>query len=357
MENYDLGQVIGEGGFAVVYKAVDRLHQREVAVKCIDKGKLRMNNLLHRIENEIRIHNSLHHPNIATAFQSLEDENYYYIVMELCETGNLFRYLRRRQRLDEMEAVFIIRQIMSAIGYLHSNGLVHRDMKLSNVLIHDAFQPQLFDGNSSSSSMSLSNFNHVELLSVKLCDFGLAVQLQHPDEEHYTLCGTPNYIAPEIVSNEAHGYPADIWSIGALYYSLVMGEPLFEQDEARQWISGDTGTRKSALQRIYQTIQDAPEEILSEQSKDFLLQLFQTVSHRNPYVDVHAVSVTYFQLFSGSESAAQCRQNVPASFADEIFSYFRSHSVSRIAFIDKWAPDQFTDRRNVSTNGAVAFPR
>lgn len=321
MENFDFGQVIGEGGFASVFKAIDREKHRAVAIKCIDKKKLKEVNLLYRIENEIRIHEKLQHSNIIEAYSSSEDNDNIYIVMELCENGNLFRYLRKRRRLEEIEAVYIIQQIISAIDYLHKSGLVHRDLKLSNILINNIIHPNtstLSIGKSLSCDNNRSSYfenlqtepreqgfdllteaptnradhstlrcDHLvdtissssEFLEVKLCDFGLTIQLQHPDEEHYTLCGTPNYIAPEIVNNEAHGYPADIWSIGALYYALTMGEPLFEQEEARQWLSGGLKIRNQALQRIHETVSETSENVLSKEGKDFLLQIFQTVSY------------------------------------------------------------------------------
>lgn len=327
MDNYDFGQLIGEGGFASVYKAFDRLSNREVAVKCINKAKLIELNLLYRVENEIQIHERLKNKNIIEAFHSFEDDQCIYIVMELCNGGNLFRYLKKENRIEEIEAVFIIEQIMTAIDYLHANGLVHRDLKLSNILInkihntkefneitglsyqsscvHSSYFQDNYDENnelvrsmdllevpSFKSSSNRSNrsmdsdtslfsrilsSNH-RFLDIKLCDFGLTVKLQHPDEEHYTLCGTPNYIAPEIVSNEAHGYPADVWSIGALYFSLTMGQPLFAQEEAQQWLEGSLKGRREAMTRIYQAIENATENVLSSEGKDFLRRIFQAVS-------------------------------------------------------------------------------
>lgn len=333
MEKYDFGQLIGEGGFASVYKAFDRQNDREVAIKCINKDKLTETHLLHRVENEIRIHKCLKHAHIIRAFDSYEDKKCIYIVMDLCDGGNVFRYLKRRKQIEEIEAVFIIKQIIEAIDYLHKNGLVHRDLKLSNILIENIYNPTEDDisrnykqstsyhipsayfpeacdyENGDNDGMDLAEAptirsvaiapltpsismkthqsqqysspifaSHHDFLQVKLCDFGLTVELQHPDEEHYTLCGTPNYIAPEIVSNEAHGYPADIWSVGALYFALTMGQPLFEQEEARQWLSGNMKSRRQALKRIHSAVEDAPPRNLSTEGKDFLRQIFQTVS-------------------------------------------------------------------------------
>jgi polo-like kinase 4 len=92
--------------------------------------------------------------------------------------------------------------------------VVHRDLKLSNILIASR---------SDSLADQRARQEKPGKLVIKVCDFGLAVLMGHPDEEHFTLCGTPNYIAPEIAAQVAHGYPADIWSAGCLFYSMVVG--------------------------------------------------------------------------------------------------------------------------------------
>jgi polo-like kinase 4 len=150
----------------------------------------------------------LKHTNVVNYIDSFEDEHYFYIVMEQCKCGNLFKYLKRRGKLSEKAAAVIISQVLEAVVYMHLRGVVHRDLKLSNILLSEG-------------------------LHVRLCDFGLAVQLEHPDEEHFTLCGTPNYIAPEVVSKRAHGFPADLWSIGCLFYFLVCGAPPAEQVDVK----------------------------------------------------------------------------------------------------------------------------
>lgn len=327
MDHLDLGQLIGEGGFASVFKAFDRSRQSDVAVKCVDKHRIQDLHLLSRIENEISIHSQLDHPNIVRAFSSHEDDDCIYMVLELCEGGNLFRYLKRRQILHEVEAVFIIQQILQAIGYLHDQGLVHRDLKLSNVLIDNIVKHQERNSNRNESpshaqqyrqdassplsspscsgldlleesmdnrrsqffpktaqgSVTLSSattLTYYEFLHVKLCDFGLTVHLQHPDEEHYTLCGTPNYIAPEIVSQRGvgHGTPADIWSVGALFYTLRLGKPLLEAQETQAWLSGGVKDRERAIRRVLKVVDEASNEVLSPDCKDFLRQIFQSVS-------------------------------------------------------------------------------
>jgi len=208
IDGFDVGQSLGRGGFASVFSARNRLTGDLVAIKAVDKAKLRESNLLDRISNEVKIHALMEHNNIVRYIDSFEDVHYIYIVMERCSCGNLFRYLKKNGRLSESVAASIISQVLEAVTFMHTKGVVHRDLKLSNILLSDG-------------------------LVVKLCDFGLAVMLEHPDEEHYTLCGTPNYIAPEVVSKRAHGFPVDLWSVGCLFYFLVTGAPAAEQIDVK----------------------------------------------------------------------------------------------------------------------------
>jgi polo-like kinase 4 len=209
INNYDIGRQLGKGGFAVVYQGRYRLSSssdfltKNIAIKFINKKLTKEKEMISRVQNEIKIHSSLSHPSIVKLFHSFEDENYVYLILELCPHGTLFHYLKQRGPLSESLTAKYCFQILSALEYLQQSqhGVIHRDMKLSNLLLDE-------------------NYN------LKLCDFGLAVQLEHPDEEHFTICGTPNYIAPEIASQQSHGFPADIWSLGCLCYSMLTGGTL-----------------------------------------------------------------------------------------------------------------------------------
>ena len=240
IDDYDVGQLIGRGGFASVYRAVHRRSGEEVALKVSDKARIEQLHMADRVSNEIRIHSTLpRHDNVVRATKFFEDEESTYLVMELCTQGNLYRKLRARGKFSEAEAKIIIKQLLLAIQHLHNVGVVHRDLKLSNILMAGG----------------------QDSIKVKLCDFGLAARIEHPDEEHYTLCGTPNYIAPEIASNQAHGYPADLWSLGCLFYTLVVGSPPFEPKHEDQMegkgtgmpISGNNDPRASRSQHTRKT--------------------------------------------------------------------------------------------------------
>ena len=274
VQDYDLGQIIGRGGFARVYRARHRLSGTEVAIKVIEKEKMEQMKMTERVQSEIKIHSSLApHPNIVRALTSFEDENCYYLVMELCPKGNFYRYLKRKGRLSEAETRHVIHQLLQALSHLHAFGVIHRDLKLSNILIVDDCEGESqnlnastqspmdageicvrssqnsvctissgscftdYHSKASQDSMSSCSFKKnlpKPKISIKLCDFGLAALMEHPDEEHYTLCGTPNYIAPEIASHNPHAYPADMWSVGCLFYTMIVGHPPFEEAASSQ---------------------------------------------------------------------------------------------------------------------------
>lgn len=109
------------------------------------------------------------------------------------------------QQLNESETAVIMQQIVDGLKYLHSNNILHRDMKLPNLLVTAGMR-------------------------VKIADFGLATQLSRPDEKHMTMCGTPNYISPEVAMRTAHGQPADVWGLGIMMYTLLVGRPPFDTD-------------------------------------------------------------------------------------------------------------------------------
>ena len=117
--------------------------------------------------------------------------------------------LKRRKRLHELEVRYYIHQIISALEYLHKNRIIHRDLKLGNLFIN-------------------------EKMEIKLGDFGLATKLDFDGERKRTICGTPNYIAPEVLDGkEGHSYEVDIWSLGVIIYTLIIGKPPFETSNVK----------------------------------------------------------------------------------------------------------------------------
>ena len=248
IDDFDIGQLLGKGGFAEVYRAKNRKNGKSYAIKVVKKQRMTDMHILDRVRSEIKIHSKLKHDCIVNLVTYCEDDECIYIVLELCTGGNMFQFLRRMVKLSESDAAYIVRQLLSALAYLHQHGILHRDLKLSNILLNDS-------------------------LTVKICDFGLAVQIEHPDEEHYTMCGTPNYIAPEIAAQRSHGLPADLWSIGCLFYSLVTGVAPFEHPAGV----------KPTLERVQSGEYVEPAN-LSKDALDFLRRLLELNPLKRPSV-------------------------------------------------------------------------
>lgn len=160
---------------------------------------------------EIKIHQALTHPNIVTFEDCFEDDENVYMILELCERGSLMDMLRRRRRFTEPEARFFMIQLIGASHYMHTHQVIHRDLKLGNLFL---------DHN----------------MNVKVGDFGLAALIENPGERKKTICGTPNYIAPEVLFDQTngHSFEVDIWSIGVILYTLVVGRPPFQTKEVEE---------------------------------------------------------------------------------------------------------------------------
>ncbi|KAK9398879.1 serine/threonine-protein kinase PLK4 [Crotalus adamanteus] len=193
IEDYKVGNLLGKGSFAGVYRAVSLKTGLEVAIKMIDKKAMHKAGMVQRVQNEVKIHCQLKHPSILELYNYFEDSNYVYLILEMCHNGEMSRYLKnRKNHFSEEEVRNFMHQIITGMLYLHSHGILHRDLTLSNLLL-------------------TNNMN------IKIADFGLATQLKMPHEKHYTMCGTPNYISPEIATRSAHGLESDVWSLGSVF--------------------------------------------------------------------------------------------------------------------------------------------
>ncbi|XP_008266169.2 serine/threonine-protein kinase PLK4 isoform X1 [Oryctolagus cuniculus] len=242
IEDFKVGNLLGKGSFAGVYRAESIHTGLEVAIKMIDKKAMYKAGMVQRVQNEVKIHCQLKHPSILELYNYFEDNNYVYLVLEMCHNGEMNRYLKNRMKpFSENEARHFMYQIITGLLYLHSHGILHRDLTLSNLLL-------------------------TRNMNIKIADFGLATQLKMPHEKHYTLCGTPNYISPEIATRSAHGLESDVWSLGCMFYTLLIGRPPF-----------DTDTVKNTLNKVVLADYEMP-AFLSREAKDLIHQLLR----RNP---------------------------------------------------------------------------
>nr|XP_028598706.1 LOW QUALITY PROTEIN: serine/threonine-protein kinase DCLK2 [Podarcis muralis] len=204
LEKYKVGKVIGDGNFAVVKECIERSTGKEYALKIIDKGKCCGKE--HLIENEVSILRQVKHPNIIMLIEEMDTATELYLVMELVKGGDLFDAITSSTKYTERDGSAMVYNLASALKYLHGLSIVHRDIKPENLLVCE--YP---DGTK----------------SLKLGDFGLATVVEGP---LYTVCGTPTYVAPEIIAETGYGLKVDIWAAGVITFILLCGFPPFRSE-------------------------------------------------------------------------------------------------------------------------------
>jgi len=210
---YERGRFLGKGGFAKCYELKDLATGEVTAGKIVPKSLLTKTHQKEKMSQEIRLHKSVAHNHLVKLFSYFEDPNFVYIVLELCRKRSLMELHKRRKAITEPETRYFLHQILLGCLYLHDNKIIHRDLKLGNVFLND-------------------------LMEVKIGDFGLATKVDFDGERKRTLCGTPNYIAPEVLGKKGHSYEVDVWSLGCILYTLLVGKPPFETQTLK-----DTYTR------------------------------------------------------------------------------------------------------------------
>ncbi|KAJ8008558.1 hypothetical protein DPEC_G00106140 [Dallia pectoralis] len=203
-DKYRVGKVIGDGNFAVVKECVERSTGQEFALKIIDKA--RCCGKEHLIENEVAVLRRVKHPSIIQLIEVDDTPSELYLVMELVKGGDLFDAITSSTKYTERDASAMVFNLAGAITYLHRIHIVHRDIKPENLLVCE--YP---DGTK----------------SLKLGDFGLATVVEGP---LYTVCGTPTYVAPEIIAETGYGLKVDIWAAGVITYILLCGFPPFRSE-------------------------------------------------------------------------------------------------------------------------------
>ena len=208
---YRIGKLIGQGGFAKVNLGLNVLTGRVVAIKSFNKNIKSKNGInmdMDKVLYEINLMKKLNHQNITKILETFEDDQFYFIIMEYINGGNLFSYVKKRRKLSEKVAKFLFRQIILGIKHIHSNLIVHRDIKLENILI------------------DMNN-------NIKICDFGIGIILSSENQILHSHCGTPVYIAPEIITSTKDkgykGFPVDIYSAGIVLYIMVSGRLPFDE--------------------------------------------------------------------------------------------------------------------------------
>ena len=261
---YLYGRRIGQGAFGKVNLGLNVLTGRVVAIKSFKKTPIeKFKHRMKKIQYETELMKRFNHKNITKILEVFNDEEYMLIIMEYINGGNLFSFVKKRRKLSEKMSKFLFRQIILGIQHIHSKNVVHRDIKLENILI---------------------DFNN----NVKICDFGIGKVLNSEDELLYDKCGTPMYMAPEIIlSNDDNGYkgfPVDIWSSGITLYIMLSGNlPFnFKNKDNKKPCNSLNNNMKSKNNSYLQNqiINEKPKDIdnISEEAKNLLKGLL----NKNP---------------------------------------------------------------------------
>ena len=200
IENYLIKNTIGVGSFGKVKLAVYIPTNEKFAIKIIEKTKIKEKDDLIRLQREFEMSSKFNHPNLIKVKEIFENNDYYFTVMEYCEDGELFSYMKKNKILSEDEASFFYYQLIEGLEYIHSLGISHRDLKPENILLTK---------------------EHI----LKIIDFGLSnYYIKENDTLLTTLCGSPYYVSPEIIKGEKYnGDMVDIWNSGVILYFMLCG--------------------------------------------------------------------------------------------------------------------------------------
>ncbi|KAL2514988.1 Serine/threonine-protein kinase Aurora-3 [Forsythia ovata] len=203
--DFEIGKPLGKGKFGRVYLAREIKSKYIVALKVIFKEQIEKYRLHHQLRREMEIQTSLRHPNVLRLHGWFHDAERIFFILEYAHGGELYKELRKSGHLSERQAATYIASLTQALAYCHEKHVIHRDIKPENLLLDHEGQ-------------------------LKIADFGWSVQSK---SKRHTMCGTLDYLAPEMVENKAHDYAVDNWTLGVLCYEFLYGAPPFEAESQK----------------------------------------------------------------------------------------------------------------------------
>ncbi|XP_029910829.1 calcium/calmodulin-dependent protein kinase IGb isoform X1 [Myripristis murdjan] len=238
-EIFDFMEELGSGAFSEVYMVKERKTGKTFAMKCVKKKQKRDLNL----ENEIAVLRKISHENVVGMEDFYESRTHYYLVMQLVSGGELFDRILDRGMYSEKDASRVIQQVLQGVHYLHQNGIVHRDLKPENLLY----------------------YSQDENAKIMISDFGLSKMVDNGIMS--TACGTPGYVAPEVLAQKPYSKAVDCWSIGVITYILLCGyPPFYEETETRLF---------SKIMKAQYEFDSPFWDDISESAKDFIRNMMQ----------------------------------------------------------------------------------
>ncbi|XP_067412564.1 aurora kinase C-like isoform X3 [Emydura macquarii macquarii] len=236
INDFEIGRPLGKGKFGNVYLARERETHYIVALKVLFKSQIEKEGVEHQLRREIEIQSHLQHPNILRFYNYFHDKKRVYLILEYAPRGELYKELQKCGHFDEQKTATFMEELADALIYCHSKKVIHRDIKPENLL------------------MGLKG-------ELKIADFGWSVHA--PSLRRKTMCGTLDYLPPEMIEGKTHDEKVDLWCIGVLCYELLVGHPPFE-----------SATHTETYRRITKVDLQFP-PFMSEGARDLIARLLR----------------------------------------------------------------------------------
>ncbi|NXX81562.1 AURKA kinase, partial [Urocolius indicus] len=203
LDDFEIGRPLGRGKFGNVYLAREKQSKFILALKVLFKTQLEEAGVEHQLRREVEIQSHLRHPNILRLYGYFHDGTRVYLILEYAPRGEVYKELQKLTKFDEQRTATYITELADALSYCHSKSVIHRDIKPENLLLGSNGE-------------------------LKIADFGWSVHA--PSSRRSTLCGTLDYLPPEMIEGRTHDEKVDIWSVGVLCYEFLVGKPPFESE-------------------------------------------------------------------------------------------------------------------------------
>jgi calcium-dependent protein kinase len=305
-KKYKPTKLLGTGSFGSVYEAKNTIFQNIVAMKVINKDP---NNELdeQEIRNEIDILKKLSHPNIVKIYEFYVSNSHYYIVTEFCRDGELFSYIKNKYSERQLAVLFY--QVFSGLWYLHDNKILHRDIKLENIMI---------------SQKEKDNETGEELFWVKIIDFGTA-KIFEKNKKEKDVVGSSYYIAPEVLQQN-YNEKCDTWSVGVILYMMLVGRAPFDGKDDEEIIlkinSADYNSKEPKLMKH------------SPEVRDLVSKLLQKDTDKR-YSAKEAIAHPWFQKYGGRSLYSNFKREEIELYINNLFNYYFNSKIQQlvIAFL------------------------